>query len=102
MLTCCAELASGNFAVVSEPFANKHHVQAGTPSPLPWASNEVAFRVDRYLLRLRPRSRLHRAGLAPCCAICPTPRPPTWLFISRPVPTLKTRAAIRKDRGTRA
>ena len=39
------ELASGNFAVVSEPFANKHHVKSGTTITLPLGSQKVAFRV---------------------------------------------------------
>jgi putative ABC transport system permease protein len=39
------ELATGNNAVVSEPFANKHHVKAGDTITLPLGQQRVAFRV---------------------------------------------------------
>lgn len=39
------ELAAGNNAVVSEPFANKHHVKAGDTITLPLGEQRVAFRV---------------------------------------------------------
>jgi putative ABC transport system permease protein len=39
------ELASGNSAIVSEPFANKHHVKTGTSITLPLGEQEVTFRV---------------------------------------------------------
>ena len=39
------ELASGNNAVVSEPFANKHHVKAGDSVTLPLGEQQVTFRV---------------------------------------------------------
>ena len=39
------ELAAGNNAVVSEPFANKHHVKAGDSITLPLGQQQVAFRV---------------------------------------------------------
>ena len=39
------ELASGNNAVVSEPFANKHHVKAGDSITLPLGEHQVTFRV---------------------------------------------------------
>jgi putative ABC transport system permease protein len=39
------ELASGNFAVVSEPFANKHHVKTGMSITLPLGEQRVAFRI---------------------------------------------------------
>ena len=38
-------LASGNFAVVSEPFANKHHVKTGMSIALPLGEQTVAFRI---------------------------------------------------------
>ncbi|MGB7553129.1 MAG: FtsX-like permease family protein [Candidatus Korobacteraceae bacterium] len=40
-----AELRSGNNAVVSEPFANKHHVRAGDSITLPLGEARVNFRV---------------------------------------------------------
>ena len=40
-----AELRSGNNAVVSEPFANKHHVRAGDSITLPLGEARVSFRV---------------------------------------------------------
>jgi putative ABC transport system permease protein len=39
------ELAAGNNAVVSEPFANKHHVKAGETIILPLGEQRVPFRV---------------------------------------------------------
>lgn len=39
------KLSSGNFAIVSEPFANKHHVRAGTSLTLPLGEHPVTFRV---------------------------------------------------------
>ena len=39
------ELAAGDNAVVSEPFANKHHVKAGDTITLPLGEHRVAFRV---------------------------------------------------------
>ena len=39
------ELAGGNNAVVSEPFANKHHVKAGDSITLPLGEQRVTFRV---------------------------------------------------------
>jgi putative ABC transport system permease protein len=39
------ELAPGNNAVVSEPFANKHHVKAGDSITLPLGEQQVTFRV---------------------------------------------------------
>ena len=39
------ELAAGNNAVVSEPFANKHHVKAGDTITLPLGEQRVTFRV---------------------------------------------------------
>ena len=39
------ELASGNFAIVSEPFANKHHVRAGDTLTLPLGRQKASFRV---------------------------------------------------------
>jgi putative ABC transport system permease protein len=39
------ELAAGNHAVVSEPFANKHHVKAGDSITLPLGGQRVTFRV---------------------------------------------------------
>jgi putative ABC transport system permease protein len=38
-------LAAGNNAVVSEPFANKHHVKAGDTITLPLGEQRVPFRV---------------------------------------------------------
>jgi putative ABC transport system permease protein len=38
-------LAAGNNAVVSEPFANKHHVKAGDAITLPLGEQRVTFRV---------------------------------------------------------
>jgi putative ABC transport system permease protein len=39
------ELATGNNAIVSEPFANKHHVHAGDAITLPLGERRVTFRV---------------------------------------------------------
>lgn len=39
------ELASGDFAVVSEPFANKHHIKPGMAITLPLGDQKVSFRV---------------------------------------------------------
>ncbi len=39
------ELPSGNFAVVSEPFANKHHVKTGMSLALPLGGQKITFRV---------------------------------------------------------
>ncbi len=39
------ELAAGNNVVVSEPFANKHHVKAGDNITLPLGEQRVTFRV---------------------------------------------------------
>jgi putative ABC transport system permease protein len=39
------ELAAGDNAVVSEPFANKHHVKVGDTITLPLGEQRVAFRV---------------------------------------------------------
>ena len=39
------ELATGNHAVVSEPFANKHHIKAGDTIPLALGEQRVPFRV---------------------------------------------------------
>ena len=39
------KLGAGNNAVVSEPFANKHHVKAGDTITLPLGEQRVAFRV---------------------------------------------------------
>jgi putative ABC transport system permease protein len=39
------ELAAGNNAVVSEPFANKHHVKAGDVITIPLGEQRVTFRV---------------------------------------------------------
>ena len=40
-----AELRSGDNAVVSEPFANKHHVRVGEVIPLPLGAAQIPFRV---------------------------------------------------------
>ena len=42
---CLRELAAGNNAVVSEPFANKHHVKAGDIITLPLGEQGSTFRV---------------------------------------------------------
>ncbi|HEX4065680.1 MAG TPA: FtsX-like permease family protein [Acidobacteriaceae bacterium] len=39
------ELASGNNAIVSEPFANKHHVRTGDVLTLPMGAQRVPFRI---------------------------------------------------------
>jgi putative ABC transport system permease protein len=39
------ELSTGNVAVVSEPFANKHHVRAGDTLTLPLGQQSVTFRI---------------------------------------------------------
>jgi putative ABC transport system permease protein len=39
------ELAAGNNVMVSEPFANKHHVKAGNAITLPLGEQRVSFRV---------------------------------------------------------
>ncbi len=39
------ELRSGNNALISEPFANKHHVRVGDVIPLPLGAAQVPFRV---------------------------------------------------------
>jgi putative ABC transport system permease protein len=39
------ELAAGDNAIVSEPFANKHHVRAGDALTLPLGQRQVTFRV---------------------------------------------------------
>lgn len=39
------ELGSGNDAVVSEPFANKHHIHTGTTITLPLGEQKATFRV---------------------------------------------------------
>jgi putative ABC transport system permease protein len=39
------ELAAGNNAVVSEPFANKHHVKTGDTITLPLGEQRIPFRV---------------------------------------------------------
>ena len=38
-------MAAGNNAVVSEPFANKHHVKAGDRITLPLGEQQVTLRV---------------------------------------------------------
>jgi putative ABC transport system permease protein len=40
-----AELRSGNNVLISEPFANKHHLQAGDSILLPLGSAQVRFRI---------------------------------------------------------
>lgn len=40
-----SNLASGNSAVVSEPFANKYHIKVGTSITLPLGEQQVTFRV---------------------------------------------------------
>jgi putative ABC transport system permease protein len=40
-----AELRSGNNAVVSEPFANKHHIRTGDDIALPMGTSQVTFHV---------------------------------------------------------
>jgi putative ABC transport system permease protein len=39
------QLSSGNFAVVSEPFANKHHTRPGSEITLPLGGQNATFRV---------------------------------------------------------
>ncbi len=56
-----AELRGGDNAVISEPFANKHHVRKpGDTITLPLGDAQVAFHVSRRVLRLRQRKGLHR------------------------------------------
>jgi putative ABC transport system permease protein len=40
-----AELRAGNNAVISEPFANKHHLRAGDSITLPLGASQVRFRI---------------------------------------------------------
>ena len=89
------ELAAGNNAVVSEPFANKHHVKAGDAITLPLGEQRVTFRVIDYLLRLWSRSGLHRAGLGHSATVSPRQR--THQPRCLPCARSKPRANPRRD-----
>ena len=39
------QMATGDYAIVSEPFANKHHIRAGQDIRLPLGAQDVKFRV---------------------------------------------------------
>ena len=62
------ELQASDAALVSEPFAYKHHVKAGDRSPFRWAARLLTFRIDRHLLRLRQRARLSSFSIVPRCS----------------------------------
>ena len=55
-----AELRSGDNALISEPFANKHHLHRATPLPCRLAGTQVPLPDYRCLLRLRQRKGFHR------------------------------------------
>ncbi len=63
-----AELRSGDNALISEPFANKHHLRAGDCHHASAGRGAGALSHHRRLLRLRQRKGLHRhrplAGVA--------------------------------------
>ena len=93
-------LASGNFAVVSEPFANKHHVKTGMSITLPLGEQKATFRVlgvfydygDQAGLILLDWNTLHR--------YLPDPAPSNLAVYLRPGANLEqSRIAIQKAIG---
>ncbi len=94
------ELASGNFAVVSEPFANKHHIKVGMNIALPLGEQQAAFRVLGIFLDYGDQAGLILVDWNTLLRYLPDPAPSNLAVYLAPGANLQqTRVAIQKAIG---
>jgi putative ABC transport system permease protein len=94
------KLASGNFAVVSEPFANKHHVKAGMTITLPLGEKRVPFRVLGVFYDYGDEAGLILVDWKTLLRYLPDPAPSNLAVYLAPGANLqRTRVAIQKAIG---
>lgn len=95
------ELAAGNFAVVSEPFANKHHVKAGMSITLPLGEQKVTFRVLGVFYNYGDEAGLILVNWNHLLRYLPDPAPSNLAVYLAPGAELaQTRTAVQKAIGT--
>lgn len=94
------QLASGNFAAVSEPFANKHHVKTGMSITLPLGSQKVTFRVIGVFYDYGDQAGLILVDWSTLLRYLPDPAPSNLAVFLAPGANLaSTRTAIEKAIG---
>jgi putative ABC transport system permease protein len=95
-----SKLASGNFAIVSEPFANKHHVKAGDDITLPLGNARVSFRVIDVFYDYGHEAGFIMLDRAVLLRYLPDPAPTNLAVYLAPGASLAaTRAAIERAIG---
>jgi putative ABC transport system permease protein len=91
------ELAAGNNAIVSEPFANKHHVKAGDTITLPLGEQKVTFRVLDIFYDYGHEAGFIQLDRATMLRYLPDPAPTNLAVYLTPGADLeRTRTAIQK------
>ncbi len=94
------QLASGNFAVVSEPFANKHHVKPGMSLILPLGEQKTTFRVLGVFYDYGDEAGLILVDWNTLLRYLPDPAPSNLAVYLAPGANLQqTRTAIQKAMG---
>ncbi len=94
------KLASGNFAVVSEPFANKHHVKPGMSITLPLGQQKVTFRILGVFYDYGDEAGLILVNWNTLLRYLPNPAPSNLAVYLAPGANLQqTRVAIQKAIG---
>ena len=95
-----SELTSGNFAVVSEPFANKHNVKTGMTITLPLGRQNIAFRVIGVFYDYGDEAGLILVDWNTLLRYLPDPAPSNLAVYVAPGASLeRTRVAIQKAIG---
>jgi len=94
------KLTSGNFAVVSEPFANKHHVKPGMSITLPLGQQKVTFRILGVFYDYGDEAGLILVNWNTLLRYLPNPAPSNLAVYLAPGANLQqTRVAIQKAIG---
>jgi putative ABC transport system permease protein len=91
------ELAAGNNAIVSEPFANKHHVKTGDTITLPFGEQKATFRVLDVFYDYGHEAGFILLARSTLLRYLPDPAPTNLAVYLAPAADLEqTRAAIQK------
>ncbi|MFP5209798.1 MAG: FtsX-like permease family protein [Acidobacteriota bacterium] len=94
------ELTSGNFAVVSEPFANKHHIKTGMSITLPLGEQRVSFRILGIFYDYGDEAGLILVDWHTLLRYLPDPAPSNLAVYLAPGASLEqTRVAVQKAIG---
>ena len=72
--TVFKDLSHGETALVSEPFAYKHHVKAGDSITLPLGGKRAVFGLPISSMTMATNAAISCSIVPPCCAIFPIPR----------------------------